>query len=110
MFLDELDGGLLDHVRARGAQLREGLEALAADTAAVIEVRGRGLMLGVRLDRPAKDVQQELHRAGLIVNVTQSDVLRIVPPYVVTQGQVEDALQLLRAVLTRLPALATNTP
>ena len=110
VFLDELDGGLLDHVRARGAQLREGLEAVAADTAAVVEVRGRGLMLGVRLDRPAKDVQQELHRAGLIVNVTQSDVLRIVPPYVVTQGQVEDALQLLRAVLTRLPALATNTP
>lgn len=110
VFLDELDSGLLDHVRARGVQLRDGLEALAADTAAVVEIRGRGLMLGVRLDRPAKDVQQELHRHGLIVNVTQSDVLRLVPPYVVTQAQVEDALQLLRAVLTRLPALATNTP
>jgi acetylornithine/succinyldiaminopimelate/putrescine aminotransferase len=110
VFLDELEGGLLDNVRARGAQLREGLETIAADAPAVVEVRGRGLMLGVRLDRPAKDVQQELHRHGLIVNVTQSDVLRIVPPYVVTEAQVDDALQLLRAALTRLPAPAPHTP
>ncbi|MCK5942320.1 MAG: acetylornithine transaminase [Planctomycetes bacterium] len=110
VFLDELDRGLLDAVAARGAQLRQGLERIAAEAPAVREVRGRGLMLGVRLDRPAKDAQQALHRAGLIVNVTQTDVLRIVPPFVVTEDQIDRALQLLREVLTSLPARTETTP
>jgi len=93
-------------VRARGAQLRQGLERIAAETDAVRELRGRGLMVGVQLDRPAKDAHQELHRRGLLVNVTQSDVLRIVPPFVVTEAQIDDALQLLREVLTSLPPQA----
>jgi predicted acetylornithine/succinylornithine family transaminase len=103
VFLDELDDGLLDAVRDRGAQLRHGLERIAASAPAVREVRGRGLMLGVQLDRPAKDAQQLLHRRGLLVNVTQTDVLRIVPPFVVTEAQIDDALQCLQEVLVSLP-------
>lgn len=103
VFLDELDDGLLDNVRARGAQLRQGLERIAQQTGVVRELRGRGLMVGVQLDRPAQEVHQELHRRGLLVNVTQSDVLRIVPPFVVTEAQIDDALQCLQQVLASLP-------
>ena len=104
VFLDELESGLQDHVRARGAQLRAGLEEIAAAAPAVREVRGRGLMLGVQLDRPAQDVQRELYRRRLILNAPQADVLRVVPPFVVTSAQVDDALARIRAVLTALPA------
>jgi len=110
VFLDELERGLQDAVRARGDQLRAGLEDIAAMAPAVREVRGRGLMLGLQLDQPAAPVQQQLHRAGLIVNVTQRDVLRLVPPYVVTAAQVDEALLLLRAALTTLPAHPHHEP
>lgn len=106
VFLDELgdgsDGSLLGNARARGEQLRRGLEAIAKRRACVAEVRGRGLMLGLRLDRPAAPVQQALHAEGLLINCTAGDVLRIVPPYVVTEAQVERGLALIDAALTAL--------
>jgi acetylornithine/N-succinyldiaminopimelate aminotransferase len=54
-------------------------------------------------------VQKALHKNGLLVNCTAGDVLRIVPPYVVTAPQVEQALQLLRATLATFPATAQTT-
>jgi acetylornithine/N-succinyldiaminopimelate aminotransferase len=99
VFLDELDNGLLDQVTARGLQLRAGLNKIAAEVDMVKEVRGRGLMLGLRLNQPASTIQQALHQAGLIVNCTASDVLRIVPPFVITEQQVGEGLQLLHQTL-----------
>ncbi|MGC6486029.1 MAG: aspartate aminotransferase family protein [Planctomycetota bacterium] len=110
VFLDELEGGLLEDVRARGHQLREGLEDIAAASPAVREVRGRGLMLGVQLDRPAKDAHCDLYGRRLILNTPQADVLRIVPPFVVTSAQVDEALAHIRAVLTALPAAPAPQP
>lgn len=104
VFLDELDGGLLEHVQQRGEQLRSGLEQLQHELPVVREVRGRGLMLGLRLDRPAAAAREALHREGLLLNCTSVDVLRMVPPYVITEAQIDDGLQRIRRVLERLPA------
>jgi predicted acetylornithine/succinylornithine family transaminase len=104
VFLDEVEGGLLDNVQARGRELRAGLEQLQRELPIVREVRGRGLMLGLRLHHSAEQVQKALYRAGLIVNCTAGDVLRIVPPFVLTAAQVQDALQRLRATLTSFPS------
>jgi acetylornithine/N-succinyldiaminopimelate aminotransferase len=106
VFLDEIDRGLMDQVEARGRQLRQGLERLQRDLPIVREVRGRGLMLGLRLHHSAAEAQRALYRAGMMVNCTATDVLRIVPPYVVTEQQVDDGLARLRAVLSSLPAEA----
>jgi acetylornithine/N-succinyldiaminopimelate aminotransferase len=106
VFLDEVERGLLGQVQERGAQLRSGLEQLQRDFPIVREVRGLGLMLGLRLHHSADLVQKALHHNGLLVNCTAGDVLRIVPPYVVTGPQVETALQLLRATLATFPATA----
>lgn len=106
-FLDEVDAGLLREVEARGAQLKDGLVALQAQHACIKEVRGRGLMLGLRLDRPAAATQQALHEQGLLINCTKGDVLRIVPPFVITESQVADGLQRLEATLATLPPLET---
>ncbi|MBL9076673.1 MAG: acetylornithine/succinylornithine family transaminase [Planctomycetes bacterium] len=103
VFLDEIDRGLLDQVAARGAELRSGLERLRHELPIVREVRGRGLMLGLRLWHSADAVQKALHRSGVLVNCTAGDVLRIVPPYVITSAQVQDALATLRAVLATFP-------
>ncbi len=103
VFLDEIERGLCDQVVARGAQLRAGLEALAQELPIVREVRGRGLMLGLRLWHSAAEVQKALYAERLIVNCTAGDVLRIVPPFVITAAEVETGLARLRAVLTRMP-------
>jgi acetylornithine aminotransferase/acetylornithine/N-succinyldiaminopimelate aminotransferase len=103
VFLDEIDRGLLDNVRDRGAELRAGLERLARELPIVREVRGRGLMLGLRLHHAADAAQKALYRAGVLVNNTATDVLRIVPPFVITKQQVQDALARLHETLSALP-------
>lgn len=108
VFLDAIDRGLLDAVAARGAQFRTGLEALQRDLAIVTEVRGRGLMLGLRLAHSAATAQRALFERGLIVNCTAGAVLRFLPPFVVTAPQVQQALDLLRAVLIDLPSIASS--
>lgn len=109
VFLDEVERGLLGNVQDRGLQLRAGLEGLQREFPVVREVRGRGLMLGLRLHHSADQVQKDLYRAGLIVNCTAGDVLRIVPPFVVTENQVKTALQTLRTVIAKLPGTAPTT-
>ena len=100
VFLEAIDGGLLHQVTERGAQLRAGLEQLGRELAIVREVRGRGLMLGLRLHHSAAEVQKELYRRRVMVNCTAGDVLRIVPPFVVTAAQVDTALERIGDVLT----------
>lgn len=92
--LAALEDGLLDHVVARGEQFRAGLEELMSRHGAIQEVRGRGLMLGLRSDR-GPDVQKTLFDRGLITNCTAGDVVRFLPPYVVTAAEVDRALDIL---------------
>jgi acetylornithine/N-succinyldiaminopimelate aminotransferase len=106
VFLDEVERGLLGNVQDRGRELRAGLEALQQRFPIVREVRGTGLMLGLRLHHSAEAVQKALWRAGLIVNCTAGDVLRIVPPFVITAPQVQEGLRRLADVLAAFPAAA----
>jgi predicted acetylornithine/succinylornithine family transaminase len=90
------DPELLRRVRELGARLREGLEAIDA----VGEVRGRGLMVGARLDGPdAKEVAVRALDEGLIVNPIGSDTLRFLPPLVIGETEVDEALEILRRTL-----------
>ena len=103
VFLDEIDEGLLEQVLARGNQLKAGMVKMLRELHAITEVRGKGLMLGLRLDRPAAQAQAALHAEGLLVNCTATDVLRLVPPFVITAKQVDDGLDRLHKVLSALP-------
>ncbi len=103
VFLDELErGGLLENVRERGAELSAGLLDLARDFPVVTGLSGRGLMLGLRLARGAEELQKDLHERGLLVNRTNGDVIRLLPPYVVTSEHVQRGLSLLRQALREL--------
>jgi len=87
--------------RERGEQLREGLEGIAA----LSEVRGRGLLLGAVLAadgahaRHAKAVAEAALDAGLVVNAPASDVIRLAPPLIVTEAEVDEAVAILGEVL-----------
>ena len=77
------DQGLLQHVRAVGAQLREGLL-----DPHVTDVRGEGLLVGLTLDRPvAAAVVREAQRRGFIVNDCTPERLRLAPALVLTEEE-----------------------
>lgn len=94
---------LLENVRARGAELRAGLEALAGRFDFVHEVRGEGLMLGVELAVEGAPYVAQALRCGLLVNCTHDRVLRLLPPYIVTARQVQYFLARFATVLANTP-------
>ena len=93
--LDVLNDALLENVRAMGELLSAGLAALPA----VREVRGAGLLLGCELDRSAGTVMAACLEAGLVVGTAGEQVLRLTPPLVVTETEVDRALEILAEVL-----------
>jgi len=93
--VEAIDDALLENVAARGAQLAGGLAGLPG----VREVRGRGLLLAGLLDRDAGEVVDGCRARGLLVLTAGPDVLRLLPPLVVTEAEVAEALGVLAEVL-----------
>ncbi|MBO8185747.1 acetylornithine transaminase [Streptomyces spirodelae] len=90
--------GLLDHVKRVGARLREGVLGLGHP--AVAQVRGAGLLLGIVLTEPvAPRVQQAAQDAGFLVNAVAPDVVRLAPPLIVGEAEVDALVGALPAVL-----------
>ena len=102
------DEGLLANAVKVGDAIRDGLAAALAGTAGVTEVRGRGSMIGVELDRPCGELVGRALDAGLVMNVTADNVIRLLPALVMSEAEgrevVERLVPLVREFLTR-PAL-----
>lgn len=91
------DPDLLRRVRDLGGRLTEGLEEIDV----ISEVRGRGLMIGARLEGvAASDASSRLLSEGLIVNPIGEDTLRFLPPLMIGEADVDEALALLGRVLS----------
>jgi acetylornithine aminotransferase len=93
--LDAVDDALLAHVSSVGERLRSGLASLPGVTA----VRGRGLLLGAVLDRPAGDVVDACRARGVLALSAGADVLRLTPPLVLSHAEADEALGVLAAAL-----------
>ena len=92
-FLDELDtGGLLGRVARVGDHLERGLRSMAARHPLIKEIRGAGLIWGLELTRDAAPVVQEGLARGVIVNRTAETVVRLLPPLVITETEIDEAL------------------
>ena len=90
------DGELLRNVRDLGTRFREGLAGIDA----IGEVRGRGLMIGADLEElDAKETAGRLLDRGLIVNPIGDRTLRFLPPLVIGEAEVDEALEILRETL-----------
>jgi acetylornithine/N-succinyldiaminopimelate aminotransferase len=93
---DTLDEELLAAVRLAGALLEGGLAGLPG----VVDVRGRGLLLGAELDRPAAEVVDAARERGLLVGSAGERVLRLTPPLTIGTREVDSALSTLEQVLS----------
>ncbi|WP_455355127.1 acetylornithine transaminase [Streptomyces sp. SYSU K217416] len=90
--------GLLDQVKSTGEKLRNGIEALAHPL--VSHVRGAGLLLGIVLTESlAPQVQQAAQDAGFLVNAPAPDVIRLMPPLIIGDDEVDAFLRALPGVL-----------
>jgi len=104
------DEKLLENVRARGAELREGLAKLAAKFDFIREVRGEGLILGVELSIDGNPFVAEALRQGLLINCTHDFTLRLLPPFIITRAQVREFLRLFELVLVKTPKSISAAP
>lgn len=86
---------LLENAVRMGEAFMEGLRKLAAKYPFISEVRGAGLMVGLVLNRPAKELQDLLQQHGVIALATAETVLRFLPPLNVTTAEVRKAMRAL---------------
>jgi len=100
-FLDVLDE-LLPSIRSVGAYFHERLTELARKRSVVKEVRGFGLMLGMELAVPGKQLVLDAIPEGLLINCTHDVVLRFLPPYIVGEKEVDRAVRILGKLLAKL--------
>jgi len=100
------DDRLLAHVRQTGNYLRRQLEALQRRHASVRDVRGLGLMLAAELDSGelAKTVVRRMLENGIILNRTNDNVLRFLPPYIIQRRHIDQMVRALDSVLSSAPA------
>ena len=90
--------GVLDQVKRTGEKLRDGIEALGHPL--VSHVRGAGLLLGIVLNEPlAPQVQQAAQGAGFLVNAPAPDVVRLMPPLVIGDAEVDAFVRALPGIL-----------
>jgi acetylornithine aminotransferase len=93
--VDAIDDELLAGVRTLGSALGRGLAALPG----VREARGRGLLLGALVEPPATDVVTACRDRGLLVLTAGEDVVRLAPPLIIDEDDVEQALSILALAL-----------
>lgn len=89
----------LASVRNRGAHLKEGLERLARTSSKIKDVRGRGLMWGVELTGPAGPVVAAARDRQLLILSAGPNVLRLVPPLIIGDADLDRGLSILSEVL-----------
>lgn len=94
--LDRLsDPGLLRNVCERGEQLHQGLTALQSSTGKVRAFRGMGLMWGIDVAEPAKDIVARAMESGLLICSAGEHTLRLLPPLVISRDEVQRGIELL---------------
>jgi acetylornithine/N-succinyldiaminopimelate aminotransferase len=92
---------LLPDIQRVGGYLHVMLNELARKHAFVKEVRGFGLMIGVELAIPGKQIVLDALAEGLLINCTHDTVLRLLPPYIVTEREVDVAVKVLGKLFER---------
>ena len=72
-----------------GTRLFDGLKSALGDQTGVVEIRGCGLMLAIELDRPCTELMQQALDAGLLINVTAGQTVRLLPPLILSEAEAE---------------------
>lgn len=91
--------GYLQKVNEMGEYLRTRLEELKASYPQIVEVRGKGLLVGIEMDGSVGDLLSALREEGILLLMAGPNVIRILPPFTITKGEIDEAVQTLAKVL-----------
>ena len=86
----------LDEVKAKGEYLMKKLRELNKET--IIEVRGKGLMIGIKTSLVPSDVSKKALESGLIVLTAGKDVVRLLPPLVISYEEIDKSVEILAQI------------
>jgi len=92
--------GLIENAKSMGEKFSHGLEELKSKHKIIREVRGKGLMIGVELKFEVKDILMEGIKNGLLLLYSGRNILRFLPPLVISEEDIVKTLQILDELLT----------
>ncbi len=87
------------HVRKVGAYLTDKLDILTAESEAILERRGTGLLQGIKVKEPAGEIINRALEKGLLIISAKDNVIRLVPPLVIEEKHVDEMMGILREIL-----------
>ena len=94
-----IEDGIIERAAILGERMLNGFkEALAGDNH-VVDIRGKGLMLGIELDAPQPNLVKAALAAGLLLNVTHDTVVRLLPPLILTDAQADEIVERVVALI-----------
>ncbi len=93
--------GLIENSEKMGRVFREGLESLKEKHTIIREIRGKGLMIGVELKFEVRNILMNLIKEGVLMLYSGRNILRILPPLVISEEDIAKVLQTLDTVLTK---------
>ncbi len=91
--------GLMARAETVGAAIRQGMKAALADVNGIVDIRGKGLMIGIELDRPCGELVTKALDAGLLINVTADKVVRLLPALVMSDADAKELVERLSALI-----------
>ena len=98
--LDTLEGdGLLARAAALGERMCAGFCSAIGDLDGVRDIRGRGLMIGIELDRDCGDLVQRALEAGLLINVTAGNTIRLLPALILSDDEADRIVEAVAAIV-----------
>jgi acetylornithine/N-succinyldiaminopimelate aminotransferase len=96
------ESGLMAHAEKAGAHFIAGLGEIGKAFPSLVRVvRGKGLMIGMELTKPGDGIVADMLAEGVLANCTNQNVIRIVPPLIITTAQIDEALAVMRRVFAR---------
>jgi acetylornithine/N-succinyldiaminopimelate aminotransferase len=90
------DEKLVERSAEMGQYFMNELNSLDNDS--IVEVRGRGLMIGVEIDRACSDIVDLARDNGILLNCTSEKVIRIAPPLVITKEQIDKVVEIIAQI------------
>jgi acetylornithine/N-succinyldiaminopimelate aminotransferase len=104
------DEELLEHASSMGLKIREGVSRQLAGIAGVKAIRGKGLMIGIELDKPCADLVVQGFAAGLLINVTADTVVRLLPPLILNDAEADMLIEGVCGLIRNFSRSATLQP
>ena len=94
------EDGLIENSEKMGKIFREGLEKLKEKHTMIREIRGKGLMIGIEMKFEIKDILMGLIKEGILMLYSGRNILRILPPLVISEDDITKVLHVLDSILT----------